>query len=173
MQVKFGCNLQVCYNLTMLQESKRVRRSGCPVNFTVEVFGDKWSLLIVRDIIFFGKKTYGEFLKSDERIATNILNSKLVLLESEGILSKTPHPTDKRKDVYALTGKGEDLIPIIMEMFNWGLTYNTQETNVPEKLEEHASQKLIKQFRENKQKTIEQVRETVRGGGFVFSNAHR
>ena len=99
-----------------MRKKKRACRSNCPINSAVEVFGDKWSLLIIRDIIFLGKKTYGEFLKSEESIATNILSDKLSSLESEGILSKTPHPTDKRKDVYALTEKGQDLIPVVLEI---------------------------------------------------------
>src|SRR3546814_16674944 len=85
-------------------------RSHCPVNYGVEIFGDRWSLLIIRDIVFSGKKTYGEFLKSEEGIATNILASRLAFLEEQGILSKTPSPTDRRKDFYTLTEKGLDLI---------------------------------------------------------------
>lgn len=154
----------------MLPENRSTTRSDCPVNFMVEIFGDKWSLLIVRDVIFFGKKTYGEFLKSDERIATNILSSKLVSLENAGILSKTAHPTDKRKDVYTLTEKGQELIPVVLEIFNWGFTHKAPHTTAPEKFAEKASEKFVKRFRRNKQKTIEEVKDTIRRGGFIFSN---
>src|SRR6185503_3117642 len=86
-------------------------RSHCSVNYGLEIFGDKWSLLIVRDIVFAGKKTYGEFLKSEEGFAINVLASRLAFLEEQGILSKTPSSADRRKDFYALTEKGLDLIP--------------------------------------------------------------
>ena len=89
-------------------------RSHCSVNYGLEIFGDKWSLLIVRDIVFAGKKTYGEFLKSEEGFATNVLASRLAFLEEQGILSKTPSSADRRKDFYALTEKGLDLIPILL-----------------------------------------------------------
>lgn len=154
----------------MLPENKNTVRSDCPVNFMVEIFGDKWSLLIIRDIIFFGKNTYSEFLKSDERIATNILSSKLASLENAGILSKTAHPTDKRKDVYALTEKGQDLIPVVLEIFNWGFTHKSPHTTASETFALEASEKFVKRFRRNKQKTIEEVKDRVRGGGFIFSN---
>ena len=89
---------------------KKDVRSHCSVNYGLEIFGDKWSLLIVRDIVFAGKKTYGEFLKSEEGFATNVLASRLAFLEEQGILSKTPSSADRRKDFYALTEKGLDLI---------------------------------------------------------------
>ena len=94
-------------------------RSNCPVNFGLEAFGDRWSLLIIRDIIFWGKKTYGDFLRSDEQIATNILASRLASLEASGIVLKVPHSTDKRRDVYQLTAKGLDLIPLLVEIISW------------------------------------------------------
>jgi len=94
-------------------------RSDCPVNFGLEAFGDKWSLLIVRDIVFWGKKTYGDFLRSDEGIATNILASRLAQLEKEGLLKKTPFAGDKRKDIYSLTEKGMELIPLLVEIVAW------------------------------------------------------
>src|SRR5258708_10934599 len=87
------------------------RRSNCPINCALETFGDTWSLLIVRDMVYFGKKTYGEFLESEEGIATNILASRLAQLEQKGILSKKPDPTDKRKEVYSLTAAGLQFIP--------------------------------------------------------------
>ena len=74
-------------------------RSDCPVNFAVETLGDKWSLVILRDMIFWGKKTYGEFLKSDEKIATNILAGRLEYLEKEGLITKARDQRDKRKDI--------------------------------------------------------------------------
>src|ERR1017187_1460767 len=74
-------------------------RSHCPVNFAVESLGDRWALLIVRDMVFHGKKTYGEFLKAEEGIATNILASRLDFLERIEVIKKSPHVKDQRKDM--------------------------------------------------------------------------
>jgi DNA-binding HxlR family transcriptional regulator len=96
------------------------RRSLCPINYSLEMVGDPWSLLVIRDIVYFGKHTYGEFLASAEGIARNILAARLEQLQQRGILSKSPHPTDGRKDVYALTERGLDLIPILLVAADWG-----------------------------------------------------
>src|ERR1700740_1167472 len=97
-------------------KKKQQRRSDCPINFALETFGDSWSLLIIRDMVYFGKKTYGEFLESEEGMATNILASRLARLEQQGILLKHPSPSDKRKEEYVLTEKGLDLIPFLVDM---------------------------------------------------------
>ncbi|HET6746682.1 MAG TPA: helix-turn-helix domain-containing protein [Candidatus Saccharimonadales bacterium] len=94
-------------------------KSHCPVNFALESFGDPWSLLIVRDIVFWGKHTYGEFLASREGISTNILASRLAHLEQRGIIEKKRCEDDKRKDLYVLTEKGLELIPMLLEMSRW------------------------------------------------------
>jgi DNA-binding HxlR family transcriptional regulator len=135
------------------------RRSDCPINFALETFGDTWSLLIIRDIVYFGKQTYGEFLASEEGIATNILANRLVRLEQQGILTKLPHPTDVRKERYVLTEKGLDLIPVLVEIANWSAAYDPQ-TGAPP-----AWIALMKAERE---KMIGLIRETVRNGGSVF-----
>ena len=94
-------------------------RSSCPISTALDIFGDKWSLLIMRDMVFKGKSTYGDFLESDEKIATNILAARLALLEYSGILSKKQHPENKAKVLYTLTAKGIDLIPLLVEMIQW------------------------------------------------------
>lgn len=106
--------------------SARKLRSHCPINFGLETFGDRWSLLILRDIVFRGKRTYGEFLKSEEGIATNILASRLAMLESVEILKRRADPQDARKDFYELTGKGLDLIPLLFEMVLWSAKYDSK-----------------------------------------------
>src|SRR5688572_19894369 len=111
--------MQVCYDRFMRNNGLNGRRSDCPVNFAVETLGDKWSLVILRDIIFWGKHTYGEFLRSDEKIATNILANRLEYLEREGLISKSPHPDDKRKDYYSVTEAGIELVPMFIEMIAW------------------------------------------------------
>lgn len=87
------------------------------------MLGDAWSLLIIRDSVYYGKKTYGEFLASGEGIARNILADRLVQLQQRGLLTKRSHPTDRRKDMYELTADGLDLIPILLDMAEWGATH--------------------------------------------------
>ena len=110
-------------NLRMEQEQYR---SDCPVNFALEIFGDKWSLLIIRDIIRYHKQTYGEFLSSDEKISSNILADRLQRFVQVGILKKTLDKNDKRRDIYKLTQKGIDLYPIMLEIILWGIKYNQE-----------------------------------------------
>lgn len=98
-------------------------KSDCPINFALEIFGDRWTLLIIRDLLFEKKRYYREFLKSDEGIATNTLADRLVMLEKEGIITKQPDRTHKQKIVYSLTEKGIDMVPIIIEMGYWSLKH--------------------------------------------------
>lgn len=95
------------------------RRSDCPLSCSLDIFGDKWSLLIIRDLVFYNKNTYNDFLKSAEGIATSILASRLKILEENGILEKLPHPDSKAKLLYRLTLKGIDLLPILVEVYMW------------------------------------------------------
>jgi DNA-binding HxlR family transcriptional regulator len=99
-------------------------RSDCPISCTLDIIGDKWSLLIIRDVMLRGKMSYSEFLNSEERIATNILVSRLSILEGENILVKSVSPENKSKFIYSLTRKGADLMPVIIELMDWGAKYN-------------------------------------------------
>ena len=99
------------------------KRSDCPVSCSLDVWGDKWSLLIVRDLLDKGKCTYGDFLKSKEKIATNILASRLQTLEENGIISKSEHPESKAKVLYKLTKNGIDLLPVMVEIGFWADKY--------------------------------------------------
>ena len=101
------------------------KRSECPISSSLDIWGDKWSLLIVRDLMFSKQCTYGDFLKSDEKIATNILASRLQLLEENGIIIKNDHPESKAKVLYKLTPKGIDLLPIMIEINLWAEKYST------------------------------------------------
>ena len=96
------------------------QRSPCPVSTSLDVLGDKWTLLILRDMVFAGKSSYGQFLQSSEKIATNVLADRLALLESQGILTKTVAADKKSKYTYRLTKKGVDTVPIIVELVLWG-----------------------------------------------------
>ncbi|SHG32046.1 winged helix-turn-helix transcriptional regulator [Flavobacterium defluvii] len=101
------------------------KRSVCPVSSSLDIWGDKWSLLIVRDLMYAKQCTYGDFLKSDEKIATNILAARLLTLESSGIISKNEHPESKAKVLYQLTEKGINLLPVLIEIYLWGEKYFT------------------------------------------------
>jgi DNA-binding HxlR family transcriptional regulator len=158
----------------MNKDGLKGKRSDCPVNFAVETLGDKWSLVILRDIIFWGKHTYGEFLKSDEKIATNILANRLEYLEKEGLISKSPHPDDKRKDYYSVTEKGVALVPMFIEMIAWSAQQETWQTMdhcnaTPQQVSFVQKAATTK----NKSKLIEEVRGVVERGGCVFESVVR
>jgi DNA-binding HxlR family transcriptional regulator len=99
-------------------------KSHCPVNFTLEIFGDKWTLLIIRDMLLLGKRYYGEFMSAEENIATNILADRLSMLEREGFVLKTRDEQHGSKYVYTPTQKALDLLPILVEMILWGAKYD-------------------------------------------------
>ncbi len=100
------------------------RRSGCPISCSLDLLGDKWSLLIVRDMVFVRKRHFKEFLSSDEGIATNILTDRLNRLEVTGIITKQPDPENGRQVIYSLTEKGIALIPVLVELVCWGAIYD-------------------------------------------------
>ena len=94
-------------------------RSKCPISCVLDIFGDKWSLLIIRDMIFFQKKTFKDFFSSKEKIASNILSSRLKNLEKIGAISKNNILNNKKTKVYKLTNSGLKLIPLFLEMTIW------------------------------------------------------
>src|SRR5438874_13738817 len=134
------------------------RRSDCPINFALETFGDQWSLLIIRDIVYFGKNTYGEFLASEEGMATNILASRLAHLEQQGILVKKLSEKDKRKEEYVLTEKGLYLIHVLVELANWSAQYDPHTA---------APAAWIALMKAEREQMIRLIRETVQNGGSV------
>ncbi len=113
------------------------RRSDCPISNVLDFVGDKWSLLILRDLIFFGKSSYSELKNSDENMATNILSSRLERLEKDGLISKQTDSNDKRKKVYAPTQAGKDMLPIMLEMLIWSSKYDP-DTNAPKRVIDRA-----------------------------------
>ncbi len=135
------------------------RRSDCEINLALETIGDMWSLLIVRDIVYYGKKTFGEFLELKEGIATNILASRLAHLEEKGVLEKNPCDTDKRKEIYTLTEKGLDLIPLLLEIARWGALHEQQCSASPE---------WMRRLFADKERLVEEVQERVKNGGSIF-----
>ena len=99
-------------------------RSTCPISFSLDVLGDRWMLLILRDMVFAGKSTYGEFLQSPEKMATNILADRLATLDAQGFVTKQVAADKKSKFTYRLTEKGLDLIPLLLELSQWGTKYS-------------------------------------------------
>lgn len=124
------------------------KRSECPLSCSLDIFGDKWSLLIIRDLMFNNKCTYNDFLKSDEGIATNILASRLKGLEEHGIIEKSAHPDSKAKILYRLTQRGLDLLPIILEVYIWSEKYLRIPTDI---------KSIIKEAKKDKDKFVKQV----------------
>lgn len=104
-------------------------RSGCPVNISLEVFGDRWSLLIVRDLMVRGFTTFQDFLESGEGIATNILADRLRRLKRSGIVTGERDENDGRRVIYRLTEKGIDLAPVMLELLIWGARH--EQTGAP------------------------------------------
>jgi DNA-binding HxlR family transcriptional regulator len=99
-------------------------RSGCPINLTLEILGDKWSLLIIRDMIFGNRRHFRELLtKSEEGIASNILSDRLKTLVAQGIVTKADDPSHRQKAIYSLTEQGIALLPVLAQMAGWGHKY--------------------------------------------------
>src|SRR6202167_3670659 len=124
------------------------RRSECPLNASVEMLGDRWSLLIIRDMMLRGFQTYKEFLESHEGIATNILADRLRKLEAHGIITAEPDTSDRRKMIYSLTPKGIDLAPVLTEMVLWAAAH-----------EKTGNQALVLQMQEDKKQFLSAIRQ--------------
>ena len=105
-------------------------RSNCPINFILETFGDRWTLLVIRDLMFHGKRHYGDFLASDEGISTNILANRLQRLERDGVIDKEVDPDNRSRAIYRLTQKGKDPLPVMLEITAWSGKYDSK-TNAP------------------------------------------
>jgi DNA-binding HxlR family transcriptional regulator len=109
------------------------RRSTCPISSALDIFGDKWSLLVLRDLLFREKKHYREFHSSEEGVATNILADRLERLESAGLIRKTGGNPRSGKQAYTVTTRGKDLIPLLLEMMLWS-SKHLPETTTPKQL---------------------------------------
>ena len=124
-------------------------RSGCPINLTLETLGDRWSLIIIRDIMFGNRRHFRELLgQSDEGIASNILADRLKRLVEAGLLTRADDPTHKQKAVYSLTEKAIELVPLLVHMGAWGRRHLpvTREMSVRQQLLEEGGPKLWDEF---------------------------
>ena len=107
------------------------QRSCCPIACTLDLIGDRWTLLIIRDMMFFGKQRFDEFLDSPEGISTNILANRLKSLEASGLVEKQPYSNHSRRMNYVLTQRGESLRPVLKTITAWGLKH-LPDTEIPE-----------------------------------------
>lgn len=123
-------------------------RSDCPISYALDFFGDKWTFLIIRDLIFDGKKFYSDFLKSKEGIATNILSDRLKKLENNGIIESKVYQKLKTKKEYSLTEKGRSLVPVLVEIILWSAQYDNS-LAVP--------QEFLEKAKTGKEKLIETI----------------
>lgn len=142
------------YRSDVVEKRKVKRRSECPLNASLEMLGDRWSLLIIRDMMLRGFRSYKEFLQCYEGIATNILADRLHKLVANGIITSQPDPSDGRKLIYSLTAKGIDLGPMMTEMVLWAAAH-----------EDTGNQVLVRQMKEDKQKFLAGVRQRWAAGG--------
>lgn len=125
-------------------------RSSCPISSALDIIGDKWSLLIIRDMMFAGKKTYSDFSNSSEGIATNILSNRLSMLEELGIINKGKLEGNKKTNIYSLTQRGKELLPIILEIAQWS------DTNLNDHLKDSAKP-FVNKFKLNKEEFVQNM----------------
>jgi DNA-binding HxlR family transcriptional regulator len=137
-----------------------INRSVCPISSSLDVLGDRWSLLILRDMIYFGKKTYGEFLQSDEKIARNILASRLMQLQENGLITKVPFPADGRKDEYRLLEPGLDTVPMLLDLAEWGALHRKNA---------QAPKEWIAYVQSHRAELIPLIQSVLRDGGSIFA----
>src|SRR4051812_46004155 len=141
-------------------------RSGCAINLTLEVVGDKWSLLVIRDMMFGNRRHFRELLtRSQEGIASNILADRLKRLVKQGIISKADDPSHKQKAIYSLTEKGVELLPVLAQMSVWGRKHLpvTEELSIRARLLEQGGPKLWAEFMQELRETHLGAKRTRKG----------
>ena len=131
-------------------------RSICPISRSLDLLGDKWTLLIIRDMIFFHKKTFKEFIASQEKIATNILSNRLARLETMEVICKSKLKTNRRVNIYTLTDKGLQLLPVLLELSLWFTRYSPLDKELEQ------IQKLFTQYKQDREGFVKGFIETYR-----------
>lgn len=127
----------------------QTRRSGCPINLTLEQLGDRWSLIVIRDVMFGNRRSYGDLLEqSEEGIASNILATRLKHLTASGLLTRVPDPNHRQKGIYSLTESAIELVPLLAHMAAWGRrhTHPSKELSVRAELLEQGGPPLWSAF---------------------------
>ena len=146
------------------------QRSGCAINLTLEVIGDKWSLIVIRDMMFGNRRHFRELLtKSEEGISSNILADRLRTLLDRGIITREDDPSHKQKGIYSLTEQGIELLPILAQMSGWGVKYLpvTEELGIRAKLLDQGGPKMWAEFMDELRETHLGVKRRRRSGPSV------
>jgi DNA-binding HxlR family transcriptional regulator len=125
------------------------RRSDCPIACALDLIGDKWTLIVLRDLIMVRKRYFQELLEGNDGIATNILASRLKLLEAAGLVTRRADPAQARRVIYAPTEKALDLLPVLIELMRWSMTYNSRSSAPPQ---------LVRRLAEDRDGLIAQLR---------------
>ena len=120
----------------MTKRNEHRDRTGCPIACALDIFGDHWTLLIIRNLMFTERHEYKDMLKSDEKISTNILSARLKLLEAEGLISSIPHRDSLRRKLYYLTPKGKDLIHVMTSIVFWSKKHLYDFLDIPKEKKE-------------------------------------
>lgn len=139
------------------KEKKICERSDCHLSKALEIIGDRWTLLILRDLMFTDKRSYSEFQSSEEKIATNILASRLSSMVTNGIITKTLDTNNRRKVLYHLTEKGIDLLPVVLELRDWMQKYDISDDSDPIDNENRDKNETFEEFREKLKKEHLQI----------------
>lgn len=132
-----------------MQKSPCAPRSHCPISYALDFVGDKWTLVVLRDLILAGKRHFQEFLQSDERIASNILASRLKRLEADGMVTREADPEHGRRVVYAPTAKALDLLPVLLELVRWGVKHDPGSAAPPQ---------MVRRITEDRERFMAEIR---------------
>lgn len=145
-----ACTMQAIFDSVRAVKGKSTskQRSGCPVSISLDALGDRWSLLIIRDMMVRAFRTFKQFQESDEKIATNILADRLHKLTAAGIITAEPEKSDGRKVNYRLTEKGIDLAPVVLDLLIWGTRH----------LETGAPNAVVEKMAANRDEVLAEVR---------------
>lgn len=145
------------YNECVKESTKQeTRRSDCPITFGLDLFGDKWTLLILRDLLFFKETRFSDFA-AYEGIASNVLADRLKRLEKAGVVTKERDPNLQNQNIYRITDKGRNLLPILVEMMAWGLRYDTQTP---------ASKAFVHRLTKERKLIVKEVTQAIENGAF-------
>ena len=134
--------------LTMVTKIEHRQRTGCPIACSLDILGDHWTLLIIRNLMFLGIHEYKDMLKTEEQISSSILTTRLKKLEQTGLIGAAPHPGSQRRKLYYLTPVGKDLIHFMVELVIWANKHLADAVKIPpekKKLIEEDPQKMIEQ----------------------------
>ena len=135
-----------------MARSKRQAEPACPISYALEIFGDRWTLLVLRDLLLTAKRRYGELLASPEGIATNILADRLKRLEGRGLVNKARDPVDSRQFIYSPTERAISLIPMLLELIAWSA--RSGDVNV--------DRKILRDYRRDRDACVRRLQEAVR-----------